>query len=106
MAGESDFVRVQTVCRRPHRGGPGVDLRPVREGFVVDELLLWQVYVKIFGIHISVITMPMLDILITSFTNDDSVPKYTTNKADSLCTVRINVTLRRVPVTFVAMEKR
>jgi len=42
----SDCVRVQAVCRRPHRGGLGIDLRPVREGFVVDELLLRQVYVR------------------------------------------------------------
>jgi len=75
MTNESDFVRVQVVCRRPHRGGPGVDLRPVREGFVADELLLRQVYVKILGFHISVIIMPMLDILITTSTNDESVPK-------------------------------
>jgi hypothetical protein len=75
MTNESDFVRVQAVCRRPHRGGPGVDLRPVRVGFVADELLLRQVYVKILGFHISVIIMPMLDILITTSTNDESVPK-------------------------------
>jgi hypothetical protein len=46
MADENDFVRVQVVCRHPHCGGPGVDLRPVHEGYVVDELLLRQVYVR------------------------------------------------------------
>jgi len=55
MADESDFVRVQAVCRRPYRGGPGVDLWSVREGFVVDELSLRQ----IFGFHISVKIMPV-----------------------------------------------
>ena len=56
------------------------------------------------GFHISVIIMPMFDILITSSTIDDSVSKETANKKTA--NVRINVTLRRVPLTFVAMEKR
>jgi hypothetical protein len=95
MANESDFVRVQAVCRRPHRGGPGVYLRPVREGFVVDELLLRQVYVRswVFTYQLSLYQFSILLLLRQPMT------KVSLNKP------QIKKTLRRVPVSFVAMGK-
>ena len=76
MADKSDFCQGSGGLSSPSPPWVRGRLRPVRLGFVVDRLLLWQVYVReILGFYISVIIMLMLDILTTSSTNDDSVPK-------------------------------
>jgi hypothetical protein len=104
MADESDFVRVHAVCRCPHRGGRGVDLRPVREGFVVDELLLRQVYVRswVFTYQLS-LCLCSIFLLLRPPLMTVSLKKPQIKKSAN---VHINVTMRSVPVTFVATEKR